>query len=77
MAGADGRPDSTKLYLGTGYGMGFGTGTLGMRREKAGVVDMIKSRNKLSGVTNPFAAQNAGGGGGAGGAGGWDVIEVF
>ena len=50
--------------------MGLGTGTLGMRLEKAGVVGMITSRNKLSGFANPFAAQNAGGGGGRGGAGG-------
>jgi hypothetical protein len=70
MTGANGRPDSTKLYRGTGYGMGLGTGTLGMRLEKAGVVGMITSRNKLSGFANPFAAQNAGGGGGRGGAGG-------
>ena len=73
MTGANGRPDSTKLYRGTGYGMGLGTGTLGLRLEKAGVVGMITSRNKLSGFANPFAAQNAGVGerGGAGGAGGW------
>jgi hypothetical protein len=70
MTGANGRPDSTKLYRGTGYGMGLGTGTLGMRLEKAGVVGMITSRNKLSGFANPFAAQNAGGGRGRGGAGG-------
>ena len=79
MTGANGHPDSTKLYRGTGYGMGLGTGTLGLRLEKAGVVGMITSRNKLSGFANPFAAQNAGGGGrgGAGGAGGWGVTEVF
>jgi hypothetical protein len=70
MTGANGRPDSTKLYRGTGYGMGLGTGTLGMRLEKAGVVGMITSRNKLSGFANPFAAQNAGGGRGPGGPGG-------
>ena len=66
------RPDSTKLYRGTGYSLALGTGTLGMRLEKAGVVGMISSRNKLSGFTNPFApAGGAGGrGGGPGGRGG-------
>ena len=65
------RPDSTKLYRGTGYSLALGTGTLGMRLEKAGVAGMISSRNKLSGFTNPFAsAADAGGGGGRGGAGG-------
>jgi hypothetical protein len=66
----NGRPDSTKLYRGTGYSMALGTGTLGMRLEKAGVVGMITSRNKLSGFGNPFAAPPAGGAGGRGGAGG-------
>ena len=68
MTGANGRPESTKLYRGTGYSLALGTGTLGMRLEKAGVAGMITSRNKLSGFSNPFAAQNAGAGrGGAGG----------
>jgi hypothetical protein len=62
------RPDSTKLYRGTGYALALGTGTLGMRLEKAGVVGMISSRNKLSGFTDPFAP--AGGAGGRGGQGG-------
>jgi len=48
-------PDSTKLYRGTGYGLALGTGTLGMRLEKAGIVGMISSRTKLSGFANPFA----------------------
>ena len=57
------RPDSTKLYRGTGYSLALGTGTLGMRLEKAGVAGMISSRNKLSGFTTPFApAADAGGG---------------
>ena len=61
-------PDSTKLYRGTGYSMALGTGTLGMRLEKAGVVGMLTSRNKLAGFNNPFAAAPAAGGrGGAGG----------
>jgi carboxypeptidase Q len=68
MTDASGRPDSTKLYRGTGYSLSLGTGTLGMRLEKAGVAGMISSRNKLSGFTNPFAP--AGGGGGFGGRGG-------
>ncbi len=52
--------DSTKLYRGTGYALGLGSGTLGMRLEKAGVVGMISSRTKLTGF---------GGGGGGGGRG--------
>lgn len=49
MTGPDGRPDSTKLYRGTGYSLALGTGTLGTRLEKAGVAGMISSRLKLSG----------------------------
>ena len=41
------RPDSAKLYRGTGYSLALGTGTLGMRLEKAGVAGMITSRTKL------------------------------
>jgi len=67
MTDANGRPDSTKLYRGTGYALALGTGTLGMRLEKAGVAGMISSRTKLSGFNNPFAP--AGGGGGQGGRG--------
>lgn len=77
MTGPDNRPDGSKMYRGTGYTMGLGTGTLGMRLEKAGVVGMITSRNKLSGFTNPFATAGGGGrggfGGGRGGAGGAPV----
>ena len=61
------RPDSTKLYRGTGYSLALGTGTLGTRLEKAGVVGLISSRNKLSGFVNPFASAGAAGRGGAGG----------
>ncbi|MBY0488327.1 MAG: M20/M25/M40 family metallo-hydrolase [Gemmatimonadaceae bacterium] len=50
--------------------MALGTGTLGMRLEKAGVLGMITSRNKLSGFNNPFAAAPAGAGAGGRGAGG-------
>ena len=71
MTDANGKPDSTKLYRGTGYALALGTGTLGMRLEKAGVAGMISSRNKLSGYTNPFApAGGAGGPLGGGGRGG-------
>jgi hypothetical protein len=74
MTGADNRPDGAKMYRGTGYTMGLGTGTLGMRLEKAGVAGMITSRTKLSGFANPFAQAGGGGagrgGGGRGGAGG-------
>ncbi|MEP6989510.1 MAG: M20/M25/M40 family metallo-hydrolase [bacterium] len=62
------RPDSTKLYRGTGYSLALGTGSLGLRLEKAGVAGMISSRNKLSGFNNPFAS--AGGAAGRGGPGG-------
>ena len=55
--------DSAKLYRGTGYSLSLGTGTLGMRLEKAGVAGMITSRPKLSGFRNPFP-QAAGQGGG-------------
>jgi hypothetical protein len=61
-------PDSTKLYRGTGYSLALGTGTLGMRLEKAGVAGMISSRPKQSGFPNPYA-ENAGGGRGFGGRG--------
>jgi hypothetical protein len=69
MTDATGRADSTKLYRGTGYSLALGTGTLGLRLEKAGVAGMISSRNKLSGFTNPFAVAGAGGRGGRGGGG--------
>ena len=71
MTGPDGRPDSTKMYRGTGYTLALGTGTLGMRLEKAGVAGMITSRTKLGGFANPFAPANGRGGfGGRGGRGG-------
>ncbi|MEX2153285.1 MAG: M20/M25/M40 family metallo-hydrolase [Gemmatimonadaceae bacterium] len=60
------RADSTKLYRGTGYSLALGTGTLGLRLEKAGVAGMITSRPKLS-FRNPFATPGQGGGGGGGG----------
>ncbi|HEX3868410.1 MAG TPA: M28 family peptidase, partial [Gemmatimonadaceae bacterium] len=62
--------DSTKLYRGTGYSLALGTGTLGMRLEKAGVVGMISSRTKLGGFPNPFIPGGfANGRGGRGGRG--------
>ena len=64
--------DSTKLYRGTGYSLALGTGSLGLRLEKAGVVGMISSRTKLSGFPNPFnpnAGQFVGRGGRGGGRG--------
>ncbi len=67
MTGPDGRPDSTKLYRGTGYALALGTGTLGMRLEKAGVAGMISSRPKLSGFDNPFGGAGGAGRGGRGG----------
>ena len=68
--GADGKPDSARLYRGTGYSLALGTGTLGMRLEKAGIAGMISSRTKLSGFPNPLDPQAAGGRGGRGGRGG-------
>jgi hypothetical protein len=71
MTGPDGRPDSTKLYRGTGYSLALGTGTLGQRLEKAGVAGMISSRPKLSGFPDPYAANgDRGGRGGRGAPGG-------
>jgi hypothetical protein len=68
ITGPDGRPDSTKLYRGTGYSLSLGTGTLGMRLEKAGVLATVSSRPKIAGFPNPFPAA-AGGRGGRGGGG--------
>ena len=63
------RPDSSKLYRGTGYTLGLGSGSLGMRLEKAGVAGTISSRPKIQ-FRNPFAQQGGGGGGGGFGGGG-------
>ncbi len=62
--------DSTKLYRGTGYSLALGTGTLGMRLEKAGVAGMISSRTKLSGFGPPPQFGRGGGFGGNQAAGG-------
>jgi hypothetical protein len=63
------RPDSAKLYRGTGYSVGSGGGTLGVRLEKAGVAGIITSTPTLA-YRNPFATQGGGGGGGGGFGGG-------
>ncbi|HEU4995858.1 MAG TPA: M20/M25/M40 family metallo-hydrolase [Gemmatimonadaceae bacterium] len=65
---ADGKPDSARLYRGTGHTLALGTGTLGLRLEKAGVVGMISSRPKFT-FSNPLGA-GAGQGGRGGGFGG-------
>lgn len=54
IVGPDGKPDSTKLYRGTGYSVALGTGSLGVRLEHAGAVGVVSSRTKLGGFTNPF-----------------------
>jgi hypothetical protein len=66
---ASNRADSTKMYRGTGYSVGSGGGTLGMRLEKAGVAATITSTPTLQ-FRNPFAAAGGGGGGGGFGGGG-------
>src|SRR5690606_31688504 len=71
MRDAQGRPDSAKLYRGTGHTLALGTGTLGLRLEEAGVAGMISSRTKLR-FNDPFAARG-GGGRGFGGGGGADA----
>ncbi len=62
--------DSTKRYRGTGYSLALGTGNLGLRLEKAGVVGMISSRNKLSGFNLPSGRGGGRGFGGGPGAAG-------
>lgn len=69
MTDSAGRPDSARLYRGTGYSLALGTGTLGMRLEKAGVAGMITARTKLR-FADPFARPGAGGPGGGRGFGG-------
>ncbi|HSJ63506.1 MAG TPA: M20/M25/M40 family metallo-hydrolase [Gemmatimonadaceae bacterium] len=63
--GANGRPDSSKMYRGTGYTLSLGTGTLGRRLEEAGVVGMVSSRAKLR-FADPLARQGQGAGRGGG-----------
>ncbi|HEY6218848.1 MAG TPA: M28 family peptidase, partial [Gemmatimonadaceae bacterium] len=64
------RADSSKLYRGTGYSLALGTGTLGLRLEKAGVAGMISSRSKITFPNTNPPLNAAGGGGGRGGRGG-------
>jgi hypothetical protein len=74
VTGDTGRPDSSKMYRGTGYTLSLGTGTLGMRLEQAGVAGMVTSRARLR-FADPFARSRQGArgrrgfGGGAGGPG--------
>lgn len=72
MRDAEGRPDSAKLYRGTGHTLALGTGTLGLRLEEAGVAGMISSRTKLR-FNDPFATRGGGGRGFGGGGGGADA----
>ena len=61
-------PDSAVRYRGTGYTLGLGSGSLGVRLEKAGAAATVSSRTKLSGFNLPAAGGRGGGGGrGAGG----------
>jgi hypothetical protein len=69
MTGENGRPDSSRMYRGTGYTLALGTGTLGMRLEQAGVAGMIASRTKLR-FADPFSSGGGRGRGFGGGAGG-------
>lgn len=55
-------------YRGTGFSLGLGTGSLGMRLEKAGIAGTISSRTKLTGFT--VAGGGGRGNGGRGGGGG-------
>jgi hypothetical protein len=54
-------------YRGTGYTMGLGSGSLGLRLNKAGVLATISSRPKLSGFNLPNNTPGGGRGGGRGG----------
>ncbi|MEO5567524.1 MAG: M20/M25/M40 family metallo-hydrolase [Gemmatimonadaceae bacterium] len=55
-------PDSAVRYRGTGYTLGLGSGSLGVRLEKAGAAATITSRTKLTGFTLPAAGGRGGGG---------------
>ena len=68
--------DSAVRYRGTGYTLGLGTGSLGIRLEKAGIAGTISSRTKLTGFNLPAAPGGGRGGGGGGrGAGGNQFTE--
>jgi len=66
-------PDSAVRYRGTGYTLGLGSGSLGIRLEKAGIAGTISSRTKLTGFNLPAAP--GGGRGGGRGAGGNQFTE--
>jgi carboxypeptidase Q len=61
-------PDSAVRWRGTGYTLGLGSGSLGIRLEKAGAAGTISSRTKLTGFNLPAqpGGGRAGGGGGRG-----------
>jgi hypothetical protein len=62
-------PDGAVRYRGTGYTMGLGSGSLGLRLDKAGVAGTISSTPTISGFNIPNAGGQGGrGGGGRGGA---------
>jgi carboxypeptidase Q len=61
-------PDSAVRYRGTGYTLGLGSGSLGIRLEQGGAAGTISSRTKLTGFNLP-AAPGGGRGGGGGGRG--------
>jgi hypothetical protein len=63
-------PDGAVRYRGTGYTLGLGTGSLGIRLEKAGIAGTVSSRTKLSGFNVPSAGGRGGGRGAGGGRGG-------
>src|SRR3954469_19111660 len=60
-------PDSAVRYRGTGYTMGLGSGSLGLRLDKAGVAGTVSSTVTISGFNLP--------GGGGGGGGGNNAIQ--
>ena len=72
ITGADGKPDSTKLYRGTGYSLALGTGTLGMRLEKAGVArhDLVAQQAQRVHQSVRAGRRRRRGGRGGGGRGG-------
>jgi hypothetical protein len=64
-------------YRGTGYTMGLGSGSLGLRLDKAGVLATISSRPKLSGFNIPNNNPNGGRGGGRGNAPAQGPMSAF
>src|SRR3954466_5603871 len=68
-------PDSAVRYRGTGYTMGLGSGSLGLRLDKAGVAGTVSSTVTISGFNLPGGGQGGRGGGGGGGRGGNAAIQ--